>query len=107
MSFYTDISVIVTTSQDEWGKITQSIGDNQKCRIEDFNQLIKDQQGNEVMPEMLIIYPPGVNIFYDNFIQVKKKMGNDFDQPNKLFSIKKIYKAGGFKNHHIEVYCDK
>ena len=104
MSFYTDITVIVAQSKSEWGKGNLSYGDNQKCRIEDFNQLIKDQNGNEVMPEMLIIYPPNVNVFYDNYIQVKKKMGNDFGQPDKLFSIKNIYKAGMFKKHHIEVY---
>lgn len=101
---YTDRISIIPTSQDEWGKITEGASVETKARIEDFNDLIKDQNGVEVMPQMLIILPKNVTIKYAYFVKVVSKQGIAFEQPDKKFSIKKIFHAGMHKPHHIEVY---
>jgi hypothetical protein len=104
MSFFTDKIAIVPTSQDEWGQITESPDVETKARIEDFNDLIKDQNGNEVMANTLVIIPRDQIVKYPYFIKLIEKNRIAYKQPLKKWSIKKIYGAGMFKKHHIEVY---
>ena len=102
--FFTDTVAIIPTTQDEWSKLTKGAEVITRARVEDFNNLIVDQNGNEVMADMLVLLPKTAEIKYNYFIRIKTKNGNAFIQNMKDFRIKKIYEAGMLKRHHIEVY---
>lgn len=101
---YTDTIEIIPITEDEWGKITESVVVTVKARVEDFNNLIKDINGNNIMPSMLVILPKTAVLKINYFIKIKTKNGIVYELPDKKWSIKKIYHAGAFKPHHIEVY---
>jgi hypothetical protein len=102
--FFTDLVDVIPTSEDEWGRITEGAGVKTKARVEDFNNLIKDQNGNEVMPNMLVFLPKGTDFKKTYFIKVKTKQGDKYEEADKKWSVKNSYNAGMFKKHHIEVY---
>jgi hypothetical protein len=103
-SYTTDIIRIVDVSQDKYGAGTDTESADINARVEDTNELIRDFNGKEVMPKMLIIFD------YDNDIEpfwkikVRKKNGVDFQQPDKLWEIQKIESLGMFSKTHYEIW---
>ncbi len=75
-----------------------------KARVEDYNSMIRDVNGQEVKGTMLVITEPNEDILNEDFILVKKKNGVAYHLPNKEFSIKKINNAAGFFAAQKEIY---
>ena len=75
-----------------------------KARVEDYNKMIRDYKGQEMMGQMLIIVKPGEDFTYEDLILIKKKNGVAYPQPNKEFAIKKIENAAGFFASQKEIY---
>lgn len=103
-SYATDIIRVIETSYDTNGVLTETESADIKARIEDANQLIRDFEGKEVMPNGLIMfkYDKEIEPFWK--IKIRKKHGVDFDQKDKKWEIKKIEELGMFKRTHNEVY---
>ena len=101
-SYLTDLCDIYSYSTDEWGVKTETIQEDVKCRVEDFNRLVKNDQGQEVVGEMEIIFDSGVSINRNSKIVIKTKSGiaDDYD---KKFIIQKLSSAAMFAKTHTEV----
>lgn len=103
--YQTDQVKLVLEAKDKYGGTTQTVGDAITARVEDFNQMITDNEGKEVLGEMLIFLDPNETVTYNHKILIIKKNGVDYQQPSKQFMIKKIAKLGLFgKAKSIEVY---
>jgi hypothetical protein len=102
--FFTDTVEIIPTTKDQWGRITEDEGVSTPARVADSNQLIKDRNGNEVMPNMIILLPKTVTIKINYKIKVKTRQGVAYESPDKKWSLITIYHAGGLSPHHIEVF---
>jgi len=101
-NYLTDLCDIYDYSLDEWGVKTETIQENVKCRVEDFNKLIKNDQGQEVVGEMEIIFDSDISINRNSKIVIKTKSGITYDY-DKKFVIQKLSSAAMFAKTHIEV----
>jgi len=102
--FLIDEINIIQRTFDENGAKTDITLTGIKARVEDYNKMIRDVNGQEVMGSMLIITKEDADILYTNLIKIKKKNGIAYELPNKEFAIKKIENAGGFMASHKEIY---
>jgi hypothetical protein len=96
-SYFTDIIRIVNVSTDKYGQKTQTESSDIKCRIEDKNELMTDNNGQEVFGEMEVIFGYDENFTYADKIKIIKKAGVDYQQPDKLWLIKKISQQSMFR----------
>ena len=101
-NYLTDLCDIYDYSIDEWGVKTEAVQENVKCRVEDFNRLVKNDQGQEVIREMEIIFDLNVSINRNSKIVIKTKSGIVYDY-DKKFIIQKLSSAAMFTKTHIEV----
>lgn len=102
--YLTDEITIVRRAFDENGVKTDTETTGIKARVEDYNKMIRDIDGNEMMGSQLIITDNAIDIVYEDLIKITKKNGIAYDLPNKEFAIKKIENAHGFVNSHKEIY---
>lgn len=102
--FLTDEITRIRKDFDINGVPTSSTQTGIKARVEDYNKMIRDEDGQEVMGDMLIMTQSNEDILNGDYIMIKKKYGNAYHLPNKEFSIKKIENAGGFFASHKEIY---
>ena len=91
-------------SFDSNGIPTDSIENGINARVEDYNKMVRDENGQEVMGSMLILTSPDEDILNEDFILIKKKNGIAYHLPNKEFAIKKIENAAGFFATQKEIY---
>ena len=105
--FYTDEIVLIDVITDENGVKTEYESAPQIARVEDFNKLVTDNRGQEVMADMIIFTSTALMTQYTDKIKILKKSGNDFDQPNKKWLIKKKPNLHLFSAHHKEIYVWK
>lgn len=75
-----------------------------KARVEDYNGLVRDSQGQEVKGNMLIVIKSNEDIIEGDLIMIKKKNSIAYHLPNKKFTIKKIDNIAGFTASHKEIY---
>lgn len=101
-NYLTDICDIYSYSIDEWGVKTETIDTDVKCRVEDFNRLIKNDKGQEVLGSMEIIFDSETSIDRNSKIVIKTKSGVNYDL-SKKFEIQKLSSAAMFVKTHIEV----
>jgi hypothetical protein len=102
--FFTDEIIIVNYTTDDWGVKTSHQSAPIAARVEDYNRLITDNRGQEVLAEMVIFCDTSRDITYEDFIIVTKKGGQAFNQPNTEYKIKKCPLIHGFSSHHKEIY---
>lgn len=95
---------IVSREVDENGVPTDSSETGVIARVEDYNQMIRDKNGQEMVGDMLIITKPDEDIEYEDLIKIKKKNGVAYDRPNKTWSIKKMENVAGFFATQKEIY---
>jgi hypothetical protein len=104
-SYCTDIIRIIPVSYDSKGVITEGTeSDDIPARVEDANRLLRDDEGKEVMPNMLVAFDFDNTINKMYKIKIKKKYGVDYFQPDKKWEIKRLEKWGMFSSSHVEVY---
>lgn len=75
-----------------------------KARVEDYNKMIRDKNGNEVFGNMVIITDDSEDILYEDLIKIDKKYGTTYDLNEKEFAILKMENTGGFISSHKEIY---
>lgn len=102
--FLIDEIEIVSRSMDEDGVETNSSQTGISARVEDYNKMIRDKNGQEVVGEMLIITESDEDIEYEDQIKITKKNGITYDRPNKKWAIKKMENVAGFTASHKEIY---
>lgn len=102
--FLIDEIAVVKKDFDINGVPTLSTETEIKARVEDYNKMIRDKNGQEVMGDMLIITKPGEDILDEDFILIKKKNGIVYHLPNKEFAIKKMENVAGFFATQKEIY---
>ena len=103
-SYATDIIRIVEYRYDSKG-VSKSIESSDiKARIEDANNLIRDYEGKEVMPNGLVMFKYDKDIEYTWKIKIKEKNGVVYEDPDREWEIKKIETLGLRKKTHKEVY---
>jgi hypothetical protein len=106
-SYCKDLINILRNSYDEYGGVTNTgTQSNVKCHIEDYNELIKNQNGQEVFAKTVIFIPVGevTGIEYTDRIQLVSRNGEAYENANKEFSILSKTKPHGFSNKFYEVY---
>lgn len=103
-SYLVDSITIVHRTYDINGVPNNSETNNISARVEDYNKMIRDQNGQEVMGSMLVIIESDITISYNDFIKIEKKNGIAYELDDKEFAIKKIENAAGFSASHKEVY---
>jgi hypothetical protein len=102
-SYFTDQVVVVSVTVNQWGVITEADNAQEAARVEDYNRLILDSNGKEVMGNILIFLDKNSTIKTGDKIKLKTKNGIAYEQPDKKFQIKKINAAGMFKKKFIEI----
>lgn len=102
--FLIDEIDVINRSFDINGVKTDTVTTGIKARVEDYNKMIRDVNGQEVMGNMLVITKPNEDINYGNLIKIKKKNGIAYELANKEFAIKKIENASGFIASQKEIY---
>lgn len=102
--YFTDRCKIVSISTDIDGVKTKSIGSEIPCRIEDMNQSVMNDKGQEVVANSLILIGKDENVKYGDKIIITKKNNIAFEQDTKEFIIKKKGKQGMFDMQYNEVY---
>lgn len=103
--YFTDIINIVSITTNEWGVKTETPSSDIECRIEDLNRLIVNEQGQEVMADILIMMLPQENLKFGDKIIIKKKNGVAYEQPDKKFIVKRKGIMSNFMQQYDEVYC--
>ena len=103
-AYLIDTITIIHRSYDINGVPTSSETNNVSARVEDYNRMLRNQEGNEVMGDMLIFLESNVSILYTDFIKIEKKNGVAFELDDKEFAIKRIDNTAGFSASHKEVY---
>lgn len=98
--YFTDEITRIAVTIDNYDVITESESDPIACRIKDNNKLIIDNQGQEVVGELLILYNKSYTFNYGDKVKIKKRWGNPYKQPDKKFIIKKIGERGGFQKEY-------
>ena len=101
---YTDQIVIVNYTTDDWGVKTKHESAPINARVEDFNNLITDDRGQEVLADMIIFCKTALNVNYGDYVKILIKGGEEFNQPDKEWLIKKRPDIHGFSKHHKEIY---
>lgn len=102
-TYFTDEITLITDSFDEWGVKTSTETTGVKARVEDNNRIIKDLQGREVKPDMMVLCGSDNNITNQTRIKVTIKGGVAYDLPNKEWDIKKKGIQTGFTKSHWEI----
>ncbi len=102
--YFIDKIVILKVTEDKYGVRTESPTEEIDARVEDWNKLVTDKNGNEVMANMLVFFNDGVDLDYQDKIILKTKGGVATLQPDKKFLIKSIGLVDGFERSHYEVY---
>lgn len=101
--YYTDIIKIINTKTDKYGAITEAESEDIGARVEDYNRLTLNVNGQEVFGSILIMTDPAVNVTYGDKIRIIKKNGSDYELKDKKFEIKVIYDAAGFWKIYKEI----
>jgi len=86
---------IIHTSKDINGVITETVDSNISARIEDKNEMVKNQNGQEVTAMMFIIVGPSANLGYSDKIQIVTKDGEATITPTKKYAMLKVGKRNG------------
>lgn len=86
------------------GVPTDSTCQNINSRVEDYNKMLRNIDGNEVIGNMLIMVDDEEDIIYGDMIKVKKKNGVTYQLDEKEFAILKIENVAGFMSSHKEIY---
>jgi hypothetical protein len=102
--YLTDEITIVRRTFDINGVPTDSSTTGIKARVEDYNKMLRDINGNEVIGSMLVITDYSDDINYEDLIKVTKKNGVAYELDEKEFAILKIENADGFMKSHKEIY---
>lgn len=102
--FYIDSIVLIDIKTDEDGVKTEYESIPVKARVEDFNQLITDDRGQETRADMIIFTETTLLTEFTDKVKILKKAGADFYDPNKKWLIKKHPTIHGFSAHHKEIY---
>ena len=103
-NYCTDIVKMIWVTHNSKGVKTKIISEDIPARIEDTNQLIRNNEGKEVMPNMLIMLDYEFQPDTTYMMIIKQKHGQTYYQPNKEWEIKKFDTLGLFGKTHIEVY---
>jgi hypothetical protein len=103
-----DTVTIVRESLDKFGTKTFFETDPLKARVEDYNRTILGQDGKETVADSLILIPfqssLDIEIQSGDNIKIKKKFGEIYYLPDKMWKIKKFSTVGSFSKQFIEVY---
>lgn len=102
-SYMTDTISIITVSYDINGVRTETTT-TARARVEDYNGIVNNEQGNEVVGNMKIAMKNSETLTYNDYIKVLTKGGVAYQQPSKEWQIKKISVASLFGGKgYIEV----
>ena len=99
-SYFTDEIVLVTYSKDINGKSTRTVSATILCRIEDKNQIVTNQQGQDVVGNSFILFSQANNLIvdYNQKVQIVKRNTFTFPTSSKEYLIKNIGHPSGFGN---------
>ena len=103
MTYLTDVVRIITCETDKHGVLTETEGSDIDARIKDYNRLVMDNKGQEVVGAMSVIISKGNAVSYGDKIKIRKRWGVDNELKDKKFVIKKIEGIGGFSQDLIRV----
>jgi hypothetical protein len=101
--FLTDKITIVSTSYDEWGKLSTIYASGRPARVEYKQKIVHDKDGKEMMSNMQVFLGPDEQIKYEDKIRIDSVAGVVSKIAAKEFVIKAMDQTHGFTNFAIEV----
>ena len=94
---------IVKYTYDKWGGMTEAVTRNVDAYIEDYNKLVKNQNGKEVMGNSIIFVDESVDVEYNDRIELVSRLGENIENYGKKYDIIKLYKGHGFEKMQWEI----
>lgn len=89
-NYLTDTFVIIHITTDNFGVKTKVESLPFRCRYEDKDQLVTNNQGQEVMSHSLLITDIDENIKYEDKIRILTRSGKPYDMIDKEWMIHQI-----------------
>jgi len=103
-SYTCDKINIIRYTYDEWNNSTRSVaGSGIKARIEDFNRLVKNAQGKEVVGKSVIFLDSTEDINYNDRIQLRERNGMAVENADKEYDIINLGKVHSYTNETWEI----
>lgn len=102
--YYTDEIRVIKVSIDDNGVTTDTDIGLIKARVDDFNELIINEKGQETYSEMVVFVSAGIDISNSDKIIITKKNGQAYSDPTKKWKVKKSPVIHNFQGHHREIY---
>ena len=97
------VSFTSVTADQSSGAITPAAAVTVSCRIEDTNKTFKNDQGEIIEANSLIMWPSNVSIKKGDKVKITEIMGvtktGEVD-----YKVEEVMPAGGFMVSHLEVY---
>jgi hypothetical protein len=99
-AYLTDEIILITYIKDINGHSIRLVSAVIPCRIEDKNQIVTNQNGQDVIGNSNIAMSQANNLIvnYNQKVQIKKKNNFDFPNGDKEFLIKNIGHPSGFSD---------
>jgi hypothetical protein len=104
MIYFVDEIVLIDIKTDKNGLITETELPAEKAKIFEYNRLIIDANGKEVLAEAKIDLNANSTVKSGWKIKLKKKLKQAYELPDKKFAIKKIQHISGFSQHFIRIF---
>lgn len=102
-NYMTDEVTKVRRSFDINGVPTNTFTTGIKARVEDYNKMIRNINGQEVIGKMLIMVDDSEDFNYEDLVKITKKNGVAYEIPTKEFAILSIQNVDGFMKSHKEI----
>jgi hypothetical protein len=103
-SYLTDTVDIITRVVDTWGHATESTQLGVAARVEDKNQVVRDQNGKEVASTTHVMLATGTVVGYQSYLRIKTRCGQAAELPQKEWPVKSLAKGHGFAVLDWEVW---
>lgn len=87
-----------------YGKETAAAAFNTIARVENESRLIRNNSGDQVRSEVLIMLPAGTDIKFDYNVKVLTRYGVAVTQ-NETYKVKRVDERGNFFGSHIEAFA--
>ena len=83
--------------------IPETVTRNVEAYIEDYNKIVTNQNGKEVMGNSIIFVDESVDVDYNDRIELVSRLGENLENYGKKYDIIKLYKGHGFERRHWEI----
>jgi hypothetical protein len=104
MIYLVDRIVLIEVKTDKNGLITETELPEEEAKIFEYNRIIIDNNGKEVLAEAKIDLNKNSLVKSGWKAKLKKKNNQTYELPDKKYAIKKIQHISGWSQHFIRIF---